>query len=531
MLSARRLRGVGDSNDLILLAARDVTESRLNERRVAELLQNERENARRLRQLAAAALSLNRVHTRERVLEVLRAESQRIFGPREATVELASRHPGSSSDGHWSSLVGRDGHALGWVRLRGDHAGVHALDENDAALLDQLSVVASVAIENARLYEELRDGDRRKDEFLATLAHELRNPLAPVSNALMILRSSNAEKRDRDQASTVIERQVALLVRLVDDLLDVSRITRGKVALKKQRIDLAEVVARALEVSRPIVDASGNTLTVKLPRERITLVADPARMAQVLSNLLNNAAKYTESGGHIRLDAERRDDELVLRVSDDGIGIPADMLPRIFDMFWQVSHALERAQGGMGIGLSLVRHLVDLHGGSVEAKSDGLGRGAEFIVHLPPPARSTEPDAPAAPRLSEVSLIGGRGRRILFVDDNLDSSELLRVLLGLQGHTVRSVHDGEAAVEQAEAFEPELILLDIGLPRMNGHDAARAIRARRGAGVTIVAMTGWGQAEDRRRSKEAGFDHHLVKPIDPSLLREILLELDGAPAA
>ncbi|MCE9593791.1 MAG: CHASE3 domain-containing protein [Planctomycetes bacterium] len=527
VLSARRLRGAGDGEDLILLASRDVTDSRMNERRIAELLASERDNAKRLRQLAAASLSLNSVHTRDRVLDILRDEARSIFGTHEAAIELGPKTRIPAANDLSASLVGRDGQVLGSVQLRADAQRGEPLDENDEALLNQLAVVASVAIENARLYEELRDGDRRKDEFLATLAHELRNPLAPVSNSLMILRSTNADDRDRQQALASIERQVALLVRLVDDLLDVSRITRGKVALKKERIDLAEVVARAIEVSRPIVDASGSSLTVQLPSEPVTVLADPARIAQILSNLVNNAAKYTERGGHIRLEVERHANEIVLRVCDDGIGIPADMLPRIFDMFWQVSHALERAQGGMGIGLSLVRHLVDLHGGSVEARSAGLGQGAEFIVRLPIESQTSAPRALPAPGAVEAHERTRRGHRILVVDDNRDSAESLRVLLGLQGHETCAVHDGEAAVLKADEFEPELILLDIGLPRMNGHDVARAIRARRGTSVMIVAMTGWGQAEDRRRSKEAGFDHHLVKPVDPVLLRKILLELDA----
>jgi signal transduction histidine kinase/CheY-like chemotaxis protein len=460
----------------------------------------------------------------------------RILGFDEAEVLLGPDEPRDTAAEHVTLLSaplhGRDAEVLGWIRLTGTSGRSAAVTESDESILRQLAHVASVAMENARLYEELRDGDRRKDEFLATLAHELRNPLAPVRNSVQVLRSPQADDADRDQAMTTIERQLQLLVRLVDDLLDVSRITRGKVALKRENVELSEIVGQALEISRPIVNASGNSLVVELPQEKVYLYADPSRMAQVISNLLNNAAKYTERGGHIRLECEIAGDAIEIRVSDDGIGIPSEMVPHIFDMFWQLEHALERAQGGLGIGLTIVRQLVDLHGGTVEARSAGIGRGSQFIVRLP--ATSTlsvtlprpVPNGKAA-RIDGAQAKAPTGLRILVVDDNLDSAESLALLLRLQGHVVRTAHDGEQALSADEEFDPDLVLLDIGLPRMNGYEAARVLRDRHGKDVTIAAMTGFGQAEDRRKSKEAGFDHHLVKPIDPPLLRKILAELPG----
>jgi PAS domain S-box-containing protein len=532
-LSARRLRGTGEHADLMLLAIRDVTGSRTNERRIKQLLAAELENASRLRQIATASLTLNAAHSQEMVLTVLREEAMRILSFDEAEVVLGPEEPREAApDGSTylsAPLHGRDAELLGWIQLRGTSGRAGTVSESDESILRQLAHVASVAMENARLYEELREGDRRKDEFLATLAHELRNPLAPVRNSVQVLRSSQANEDDRDQAMTTIERQLQLLVRLVDDLLDVSRITRGKVALKREHVELADVVGQALEISRPIVNSSGNSLVVELPQERVELYVDPSRLAQVLSNLLNNAAKYTERGGHIRLTSEREGDEVRISVSDDGIGIPAEMVPHIFDMFWQLEHALERAQGGLGIGLTIVRQLVDLHGGTVEARSAGIGRGSEFIVRLPvkstPPA--TLPRNAPGPKHARVdgALPAPTGLRILVVDDNQDSAESLALLLRLQGHVVRTAHDGMQALAADAEFDPDLVLLDIGLPRMNGYEAARALRERRGKDVTIAAMTGFGQAEDRRRSKEAGFDHHLVKPIDPPLLRHILATL------
>lgn len=503
-----------------VLAIRDVTAQRRNERRVAELLEAELQSSERQRRIAAASLTLNSVHTRDAVLEVLRDEARSILDARESFVVQGKTDQSAPESDLSAPLVGRNGRAIGSVRLKGmRHAAAH-----DAAMLQQLAHVASVALENARLYEELRAGDRRKDEFLATLAHELRNPLAPVRNYVQILRSPRATDADRAAATESIERQVALLVRLVDDLLDVSRISRGKVELRRERVDLGDVVGQALEMSRPFVLASGHSLFVQIPPDGLVLDADPARLAQILSNLLNNAAKYTERGGRIWLACTSTDHEVVISVRDDGIGIQPEIVAHIFDMFWQHEHALERAQGGLGIGLTLVRQLVDLHGGTIEARSEGVGRGSEFVVRLPRQSGRVEKAPPLA---SPPTLPVERARvlapkRVLVVDDNHDSAASLAILLRLQGHEVRTAHDGIEALEVEEAFRPHLVLLDIGLPKLHGYDVARMLRERRGAHIAISAMTGFGQPDDRRRSREAGFDHHLVKPVDPKDLVRVL---------
>jgi PAS domain S-box-containing protein len=523
-LSARRLRGAGEHAQLMLLAIRDVTDSRANERRIQQLLQTEQRNAERLRHVAAASLTLNSAHSREGVLTVLRQEAKRILDREEAVVTLDRSRSISEAEALTAPLLGRGGETIGLVQVYGSGRSETSVNESDETILQQLALVASVAIENARLYEELRDGDRRKDEFLATLAHELRNPLAPIRNSIQILRAPRASERDRELATATIDRQVTLLVRLVDDLLDVSRITRGKVVLKWENVDLGEIVGQAIEVSRPIVSASGNTLSVKLPQEKVVVFVDPSRIAQVLSNLLNNAAKYTERGGHIWLSCTVEHDEVLIRVRDDGIGIPDTMLPRIFDMFWQLDRALERAQGGLGIGLTLVRQLVELHGGRVEARSRGLGQGSEFIVGLPYHPHASPPALIAPIATDDADTSGLLGFKILVVDDNHDSAESLALLLRLGGHEVRTAHDGVEALEVEEAFCPAIVLLDIGLPRMDGHEVARVLRTRRGKDITLVAMTGWGKDDDRRRSADAGFDQHLVKPVDPQLLHKILAE-------
>jgi PAS domain S-box-containing protein len=371
--------------------------------------------------------------------------------------------------------------------------------------------------------EELQEADRRKDEFLAMLAHELRNPLAPLHNTLELLALQGDDPAAVAVAREVMERQVRQMVRLVDDLLDVSRITRGKIALRKAPVDLAAVVATAVDTSRPLIEARRHTLTISLPERPVRIEADAARLAQVLANLLNNAAKYTEVGGRIDLTAERADGEIVLRVGDNGTGISPEMLPRIFDLFTQAESGLDRAQGGLGIGLTLARRLVEMHGGTVEAASDGPGRGSDFVVRLPV---LTEPAAEAAagPAKSFTGRPAADGsRRVLVVDDNVDSAESLALLLELYGHDVRLAHDGLTALEEVWASAPDVVLLDIGLPKMDGYAVARRLREEPSlAHVRLIAMTGYGQEEDRLRAREAGFDHHLVKPVDLDSLRELL---------
>ncbi len=379
---------------------------------------------------------------------------------------------------------------------------------------------ATEAIDNARLYEEIQQANRRKDEFLAMLAHELRNPLAPILNALHIMHLRNHNHRDIEQARAIVERQVRHMTRLVDDLLDVSRIDRGKIELRKEPVELGEIVARAVESTKPFLETRGHDLEVVLPPAAVLLEADPTRLEQILANLLNNASKYTEPGGSVRLIAEIDGSELVLRVQDTGIGIAPEMLPHVFDMFMQADRSLDRAQGGLGIGLTLVRRLVELHGGSVMAYSAGLGQGSEFKVRLP---LSNKPLAARPRATSPSNQSSGRTGRILVVDDSRDAAESLVMLLQLQGHEVRSASDGPGALEAARAFQPDVVLLDIGLPGMDGYEVARRLREEEGAQkVLLVAMTGYGQDEDRRRSAEAGFDHHLIKPVDLGELQEVL---------
>ena len=373
-----------------------------------------------------------------------------------------------------------------------------------------------------RAEAQLRDIDRRKDEFLATLAHELRNPLAPMRNALQILRLKSGDRAGVEQVRGMMERQLTQMVRLIDDLLDVSRITRGKLALRKERIGLAAVISDAVDTARPHIEAAGHQLTVELPAEPVYLDADPVRLAQVLSNLLNNAAKYTERGGKIWVVAERRNGEVEVRVRDTGIGIPKESLPSIFEMFAQVDRSLEKSHGGLGIGLTLVKRLTEMHGGSVEAKSEGVGKGTEFIVRLPA--------ARIAPRDGEsngAALEPNTARcRVLVADDNRDAAESMGTLLRIMGNEVRTVGDGEQAVDEAAAFRPDLILLDIGMPRMNGYEAVRRIRRQPwGNEMMLVAITGWGQDEDKRFAIDAGFDRHITKPIEFADLQELLAGL------
>jgi signal transduction histidine kinase/CheY-like chemotaxis protein len=368
-----------------------------------------------------------------------------------------------------------------------------------------------------QLVDELQAADRRKDAFLATLAHELRNPLAPIRNSLELLKSAGDDARVMAYARSTMERQLVQLVRLVDDLLDVSRITRDKLELKRERVEISAVVEQALESCRPIIDAARQALTVVLPERAIYVDADLARLVQVVGNLLTNASKYTETGGCIALRVEAElPAYVVIRVRDTGIGMPADLLPRVFEMFTQMARPVSQVDAGLGIGLALVKRLVEMHGGSVTATSDGPGAGSEFTVRLP-----TARDAlPAAASHGDVLRARpATGRRILLVDDNRDAATSLAELLELLGHQVTTAHDGEDALAQAAAVRPEVILLDIGLPSIDGYACCRAIRKEPwGRHVRIVAITGWGAEEDRRKSAEAGFNGHLVKPVDPAML-------------
>jgi PAS domain S-box-containing protein len=367
--------------------------------------------------------------------------------------------------------------------------------------------------------QALADADRRKDEFLATLAHELRNPLAPMRNMLEIMKRANGEGRLLEQARSTMERQLSHMVRLIDDLLDVSRISRGRIELKRERVELATAVAQALEACRPLAEQAGHEIQVTLPPESVDLHADPVRLAQIFGNVLNNACKYTDPGGRIWLTAERQGGGVEVRIKDTGVGIPSDQLGNIFEIFTQVDRTLERSQGGLGLGLTLVKRLVEMHDGTVTAYSDGPGKGSQIVVHLPvlaEPPRAEPPQAAASQR-------SFTGRRVLVVDDNQDAATSLALLLEISGHVVRTAHDGLQAIEATAEFRPDVVLMDIGMPNLNGYDAARQIRAQPGGEhLVLVAVTGWGQEEDRRRTQTAGFDGHLVKPVDYAAVVQLL---------
>jgi signal transduction histidine kinase/DNA-binding response OmpR family regulator len=403
------------------------------------------------------------------------------------------------------------GQVLGALILA-THLNDRQLGPNDLSLAQDLAERAAIAIDNARLYRDIQENDRRKNEFLAMLAHELRNPLAPIRNSVKILEKLGLTHGEVGWASDIISRQVAQMVRLVDDLLDISRITGGKVQLQKEPVDVADVVTHAVETSRPLIEFKNQAFTVEIPGESVWVEADRARLSQVLSNLLNNAAKYTGEGGKILLKVEVDGRDVVFRVRDSGIGIPSEMISKVFDLFVQVDRSLDRSQGGLGLGLTLVRRLMELHGGSVSVQSDGPDLGSEFALRMPVMDRveglKRDLDHPESPEQSA-------SYRILVVDDNVDSARSLSRLLRLSGHAVSTVHDGPGALEQFEKNDLEFVFLDIGLPGMDGYEVARQIRDRYPGGrAVLVALTGYGREEDRMRSQEVGFDHHLVKPVE-----------------
>lgn len=372
--------------------------------------------------------------------------------------------------------------------------------------------------------------ERRKDEFLATLAHELRNPLAAIRSGLHVLTTDTASAMQVGRARAVLQRQVQQMTRLVDDLLDVARITQGKITLQKQRVNLGSVITDAVEASRPLFEAAGQTLTVTLPASPMEVDGDPTRLTQVLWNLLANAAKFTPAGRPIWLTAEREGSEAVVTVRDTGAGISAEQLPRIFEMFSQVAPPTTHRQSGLGIGLALARGIVHLHGGHIEGSSEGVGRGSEFIVRLPL-MHEPEVTLEASGGFAEKSTRSEprTSSRILIVDDHADNADMLDAMLQLEGHETRVVRDGGSALEAAAAFRPRIVLLDIGLPDMSGYQVAQWIRRQPwGSSTVLVALTGWGQAEDKRRSQEAGFDVHLTKPVRPELLSKLLLDV-GLP--
>jgi signal transduction histidine kinase len=406
------------------------------------------------------------------------------------------------------------------------------LSQANAELASANQSLQTEIAERARIELALKEADRHKDEFLAMLAHELRNPLAPIYNAVQLMRRKQLDDPQLAWSRDVIERQIAHLSRLVDDLLDVSRITRGKINLTKESLDVSSLIARAVETTHPLITERAHNLLLKVPPEPLKVLGDPTRLTQALGNVLSNAAKYTDRGGRITIAVAREGAEVTISVTDTGKGIPEHLLPLIFNLFTQLDYTSGQAQGGLGIGLALVRKLVEMHGGSVTARSDGVGKGSEFVIRLPLHADAEAPSAEADDagpdsNLDDAGANDRVKRRILVADDNNDALESLATLLQLGGHDVVTASNGALALENAERHRPEVMLLDIGMPVLDGYEVARRVRAQPwGRSVTLVALTGWGQDSDRRRSREAGFDSHLVKPLDMDKLAELL---DGLP--
>jgi signal transduction histidine kinase/CheY-like chemotaxis protein len=410
-------------------------------------------------------------------------------------------------------LISRTGKLLGMISTH--WRKTHEPSERALRLLDILARQAADLLERMRAEEALRDADRRKDEFLAMLSHELRNPLAPIISATRVLQLEEASGNQnlvQRQAREIIERQVGQLTRLVNDLLEVSRVITGRVRLQIQDVELKSVIESALETTRPLLERQGIRVMTDLGAGSVQLRADSVRLQQVFVNLLNNAAKYTDEGGVVAVSVNRSGDSLVVRIRDNGVGISQDLLPRIFDLFSQAEQTMDRSQGGLGIGLSLVKHLVALHGGQVEARSDGLGLGSEFRVELPigaPPSVAAVNAAPPEVPIDKPSC------RILVVDDNVDSCTMLTALLRHAGHSVREAHDGREALRSALKWRPDIVLLDIGLPYLSGYEVAQQLRQQSyAAEMRLVALTGYGQDEDVRAAEEAGFDAHFTKPLD-----------------
>jgi len=455
-------------------------------------------------------LSMARGASLEQVFRIINEETRdRVESP----VAKVLRVGGIVGLANHTVLIRRDGHEM-------------PIEDSGAPILDGKHTTLGVVLVFRDASHEraaaraLREADRRKDEFLATLAHELRNPLAPIRQAAQIVRTPGATDAQIRWSHEVIERQVQNMTRLLDDLLDISRITRGTLEARMETVDLNAVLEAAVELARPTVDARRHLLSVECP-ENMPLYVDPLRLAQVIANLLTNSAKYTEAGGRIQLSAQREGKELAIAVSDNGVGIGAEMLPRVFDMFVQARGVLDRSDGGLGIGLSLAQGLAALHGGRIEAHSPGLGKGSTFTVRIPlVPAAAQRLERAAR---QQLDLTAQKSARVLVADDNPDTAESLATLLQMHGHDVQAVHDGEAALRALESFQPDFALLDIGMPKLNGYEVARRTRrAAWGQRIRLIALTGWGQEQNRREALASGFDHHFVKPVQPAELMQYL---------
>ncbi len=463
-------------------------------------------------------------HTVVELYEVVNAENQPVriaqselaHDPRWQTLQKVALVMPSENGWLAAPLIARSGQSLGLIQLADKAEG--EFTEDDEAILVQLSRLASIAIENARLYEELRGNDQRKDEFLAMLAHELRNPLAAIGNAVSVTTLGGVQEHI-EWSMDVIARQMKHLTRLIDDLMDVSRISRGKIELRRDIHELTPILDSAAATARPLIEERKHRLELDIDRGNLWANVDPTRLEQVVVNLLNNAAKYSENGGHIHLSARVEGGEVVLSVKDHGVGIPPEKLPEMFELFAQGDRTLARSEGGLGIGLTVVKKLVEMHGGNIAATSGGKGTGSEFTIRLPLAPR------PAVKRAKDVSAVGSdrKSARILVVDDNVDTARGMARLLKLLGHEVAIAHSGPEGIEAAREHRPDFVLLDIGLPGMDGYEVASRLRREDCCkDAVIIAISGYGQDEDRRRSKEAGFDHHLIKPLDHDALISLL---------
>lgn len=549
-----------------VLIFRDVTRQRLSERdRASQLL-----TARLLASIVESSNDAIVGKSLEGIIQSWNSAAERLFGytaeeaigqhislviPRERIAEedeiVARLRAGQRIEHYETERLRKDGERI-FVSLT-----ISPIKDEDGKVIGASKIARDVT-ERKRLEDDLRrlaadlsKNDRRKNEFLATLAHELRNPLAPMSNMLEVLKRADGDGEILKRAQETIERQLAQMVRLVDDLLDLNRITHDRLELRRSEVELSSVIQQAVEVARPLIDSAGHQLTIDLPDEPIYLSADRARLAQVFGNLLNNSCKYTRPGGKISVRATRVGGEVAVSVKDNGFGIPPDMRESIFDMFMQVDRTSERSQGGLGIGLTLVKRLVAMHRGSIEVKSGGEGMGTEFVVRLPVLGRATamaasengvetqdgvetqpqfEAEVPeGVPDDAPDGALAASERRILIVDDNRDSADSLAMLLEITGNKTYIAHDGVEGIAAVEKYRPEVVLLDIGLPKLDGHEVCRRIREHPwGKDIVVIALTGWGQEDDRRKSEEAGFNGHLVKPVDYDLLLELLGELTNS---
>jgi PAS domain S-box-containing protein len=557
LLNARRIFHEGNNTEFILLAIEDITERRRLEEQRRQLETRFTALVRNIKDHSVFTLDQQGKITSwnveaERILgwseaEALGRHFSIIFTPEDLernqpeTELRTAREKGRAEDERWhirkngerfwalgivTPTHDAEGNNIGYSKILRDMTDRKRAEEALRKAHDELERrVEERTEELGRANTALREADRRKDEFLATLAHELRNPLAPIRNSLEILKMPTVDSGTAQQTREMMERQVQHLVRLVDDLLDVSRVMRAKIELRRERVELAFVVARAVESAQPLIEAQGHQLEIALPPDALLLDADPVRLAQVVGNLLTNAAKYTEAKGHIWLTARREGDHAVLSVRDMGIGIAPAMLTHIFELFVQADNASTKSQGGLGIGLTLVKNLVEMHSGTVEARSAGLGKGSEFLVRLPLMVQNRQPQNDEA-KEEQQQETSPSGHRLLVVDDNIDAANSLAMLLRLKGHEVQVAHDGPSALELAKSYRPDMVLLDIGMPVMDGNYVARRMRQTPGLENTILAaLTGWGQEEDRRRSAEAGFNYHLVKPPEPKALESLLAGL------